>query len=210
MPGGAQNRSDCRLHDASKPRESPSTPHETPNITAPVRIKGVAPLSSTPTLDSVPGPSVLLPDPSLRCEKVKRTRRRGGVHERDDINTRSLRPSTTQNTSHHPQHRNMFKHIPSPHSTTHPRVHAFTRRQDLSEHQETPNITAPVHKRGWRLVRVRPWTEDGVWHFVFLPDHSLRHRRWRRTRRRGRLDGEETVQYSTITTPPHTEDNLRR
>jgi hypothetical protein len=36
------------MNDASKSRKSPSAPHETPNITAPVRGKRVAPLSCTP------------------------------------------------------------------------------------------------------------------------------------------------------------------
>jgi hypothetical protein len=39
--------------------------------------------------------------------------------------------------------------------------------------------------REWRLFHVRPWTEDGFRHPVFLPDRSLRYRRLTSTRRRG-------------------------
>lgn len=168
------------MNDASKSRKSLPAPHETPNTTAPVRGKGVAPLSCTPTMENGLGSSVLLPDHSLRCQSVKNTRRRGGVNKRHITNTTSLQPPTTQNSSHHPQHRTHLQAHPSPPSTTRRRV--GNHPPSLTKH---PTLQPQYAGRGWRLFHVRPWTEDALRHSVFLPDHSLRHRRMKSTLRRG-------------------------
>ena len=50
-----------------------------------------------------------------------------------------------------------------------------------------------------------PWMEDGLRHSVFLPDHSLRYRRLKSTRRRGGIERKEMVPTYRMTTPPHSE-----
>ena len=135
------------MNDASMSRKSPSAPHETPNITAPVRRKGVAALSCTPTMENGLGSYVFLPDRSLRCQSAKNTRRRGGVNKRHMTNTTSLRPPTAQNTSS---------------STFISSINdASTRRKSPSEPHETPNITAPV--RGKRVAPLSCTPMDGRW-----------------------------------------------
>ena len=103
------------MNDASKPRTHLLHLTKHPTLQSQYAGREWRPFHVRSTMDNGPGPSVLLPDHSLRCETVKSTRRRGGVHERDDINTTSLRPPTTQNAFHHSQHRTRLKHIRLPH-----------------------------------------------------------------------------------------------
>ena len=111
------------------------------------------------------------------------------------INTTSLRPPKSQYTS---------SAHPSP-----PIDDASTRRKSTSDLKKHPTLQPQCAGRGWRLFHVRPWMEDGLRHSVFLPDHSLRHRRSNSTRRRGGIGGKEMVHY---TEQPHhnREHNLRK
>jgi len=122
---------------------------------------------------------------------VKNTRRRGGVNKRYIINTISLRSPTSQNTPHHAQHRTYLRTHPSPPSTT--RRHVENHPPSLTKH---PTSQPQYAGRGWRLFYVRPWMEDGLRHSVFLPDHSLRHRRLKSTLRRGGVKGKEIVHHT--------------
>ena len=99
---------------------------------------------------------VLLPDRSLRCQSVKNTRRRGGVNKRHITNTTSLRPPTSQNTSHHPQHRTHLQTHPSPPSTTRRRVENHP--PSLTKH---PTLQPPV--RGKRVAPLSCTPIDGRW-----------------------------------------------
>jgi hypothetical protein len=138
---------------------------------------------------------VLLPDRSLRCQSMKNTRRRGGVNKRHIINTTSLRSTTAQNISS----RTSISSIND----------ESTRRKSPSEPHETPNIQPQYAGRGWRLFQVRPWMEDGLRHSIFLPDHSLRYRRLKSTRRRGGVEGKEMI-YHTEQSHPTEEHTFQK
>ncbi len=69
-------------------------------------------------------------------------------------------------------------------------------RKPPSAPPETPNIQPQYAGKEWYLFHVRLWTEDGFRHSVFLPDHSLRHRRLKSTRRRGGVKGKEMVHHT--------------
>jgi hypothetical protein len=102
---------------------------------------------------------VLLPDRSLRCQSVKKTRRRGGVnkrHNQHDITaithiTEHFSSRTAQNTSSDTSSNTSISSIND----------ASTRRKSPSEPPETPNITAPV--RGKRVVPLSCTPMDGRW-----------------------------------------------
>ena len=112
------------------------------------------------------------------------------------INTTSLRPPKSQNTSSS--------------TSISPINDASTRRKSTSDLKKHPTLQPQCAGRGWRLFHVRPWMEDGLRHSVFLSDHSLRHRRSNSTRRRGGIGGEGDGPLHRTTTPPHREHNLRK
>ena len=145
------------MNDASKSRKSLPAPPETPNITAPVRGKGVAPLSCTPTMENGLGSSILLPHRSLRCQSdeyatKRRVNKRQNQHSITAIAhiTEHFSSRTTQNTSSNIS----ISSISSIND-------ASTRRKPPSEPPETPNITAPV--RGKRVVPLSCTPMDGRW-----------------------------------------------
>jgi len=116
--------------------------------------------------------SVFLPDHSLRCQSEEYVTKRRNQQEI------------------HPQHRTHLQAHLSPPSTT--RRHVENHPPSLTKH---PTLRPQYAGRGWRLFHVRPWMEDGLRYSVFLPDHSLRRRRLKSTRRRGGIKGKR---WSTI------------
>jgi hypothetical protein len=72
---------------------SRNTKHHSPSS-----WKGVAPLSYTPTMENGLGTSIFLPDHGLQCQRLKSTRRRAGVNERDITETTT---TAANNSSEH-------------------------------------------------------------------------------------------------------------
>ena len=171
-------------------RKPPSAPHETPNIQPQYagrewRPFHVRPRWRTDLVLHFPA------RPQFTVSELKNTRRRGGVNKRHMINTTSLRSPTSQNTSHHAQHRTHLQTHPSPPSTT--RRHVENHPPNLTKH---PILQPQYAGRESCPFHVRPWMEDGLRHSIFLPDHSLRYRRLKSTRRRGGVEGKEMVHHT--------------
>jgi hypothetical protein len=136
------------------PETSPSAPHETPNIQYQYTGREWRPFHVRPRW-RMNWSSILLPDRSLRCQRVKVARRRGGVNLRHIINTTSLRPPTSQNTSHHAEHRTHLQTRPSPPLTT--RRHVENHLPSLTKHPTCSTSTregsgAPfMYALGWKM-----------------------------------------------------------
>jgi hypothetical protein len=175
------------------PETSPSAPHETPNIQYQYTGREWRPFHVRPRW-RMNWSSILLPDRSLRCQRVKVARRRGGVNLRHIINTTSLRtPHITEHfSSRRTQNTSSNASISSIND-------ASTRRKSPSEPHETPNMQYQYARREWRPFHVRPWMEDGLRHSIFLPDNSLRYRKLKSTRRRGGVDGKEMAHHTENT-----------
>jgi len=139
------------------PETSPSAPHETPNMQPQYAGREWRPCHVRPRW-RMDWSSVLLPDRSLRCQSMKNTRRRGCVNKRHIINTTSLRPSISQNTSHHAEHRTHLQTSPSPPLTT--RRHVDTSKITFRASRNTPHAV-PVREKGVAPLSCTPL--DGRW-----------------------------------------------
>jgi hypothetical protein len=128
LPLSARRSSTTRLSSYDRrvgaPKFTLCTPRNTKHH-SPSSWKGVAPLSYTPTMENGLGSSIFLPDHGLRCQRLKSTRRRGGVNERDITETTT---SATNNSSEH-----SFKNMNFSPSLT--REHVENHPPNLTKHQ---------------------------------------------------------------------------